>query len=343
MQVKGNSECQTGIGTADEECNFETVFQACSEGQRGGCDDYSAFVRNGLKLGLKHQAERGLNPFKQGIIASTDNHNGTPGDAEESRYMGHYAKNDAEAAVRLGLKLNPTAAAMGMSGKDDPTRLYNPGGLAGVWAESNTREAIWDALYRKETFGTSGTRASIRMFGGFGLPDDLHTKADWVSVGYAQGVPQGGDLSGAKEGQSTTFVVAAQRDPNSAPLARLQIIKGWREGEELREMTYDIACSDGGVPDPKTQRCPDNGASVDLKDCSISQDKGADQLAATWTDPDFSAGENAFYYARVLENPVCRWSMYDAKAAKVGYPSDLPKTGKERAWSSPIWYTPPSP
>lgn len=340
MQVKGNSECQIGIGTTDEECNFETVFRQCEDGERGGCSDYNAFLRNGLKLGLKHEAESGVNPFKHGIIGSTDNHNGTPGDTEEDRFMGHYAKNDAAPEVRLGLKANPTAEAMGLTGDDDPTKLYNPGGLAGVWAESNSREAIWDALHRRETFGTSGTRTKIRMFGGFGLPADLHAQSDWVKIGYEKGVPQGGDLRKAPDGNAPRFVLRAQRDVNSAPLARLQLVKGWTDGDELRELTYDVACSDGAVPDPATHRCPDNGATVNLEDCSISLDKGAAELSATWTDPNFATDERAFYYARVLENPVCRWSMYDAKSAGVDHPSELSKTVKERAWTSPIWYTP---
>ena len=341
MQVKGNSECQTGIMTSDEACNFEMVFEKCAADKVAGCANEYGLVRNGLKFGLRHQADLGVNPFKQGIIASTDNHNATPSDTTESEFMGHYAKNDISPKVRLGMEPNPTAAAMGMSGDDDPTKLYNPGGIAGVWAESNTRESIWDALHRKETFGTSGTRTKIRMFAGFDFAPDLHEKNNWVEVGYQSGVPQGGDLSQAPEGKSPTLMVWAQRDPNSAPLARLQIIKGWRtKDDRLKEMTYDVACSDGGEPDPETHQCPDNGAKVDLEDCSISSDKGAAQLAATWTDPDFTPEENAFYYARVLENPVCRWSFYDAMKAKVEHPKELPATIRERAWSSPIWYTP---
>lgn len=341
MQIKGNSECQTGIGTTDEECNFETVFAECEAGQNAGCSDFNGFVRNGLKLGLRHEAERGTNPFKQGIVGATDNHNGTPSDTAENDFRGHLAKNDGDPEVRLGLKPNPMAAAMGMSADDDPTKLYNPGAIAGVWAESNTREAIWDALYRRETFGTSGTRTQLRMFAGFDLPPDLHNQADWVDVAYDKGVPQGGDLTVAPEDRGPRLVVWAQRDPASAPLAKIQIIKGWRTAnDELEEATYDVSCSDGATPDPETHRCPDNGAGVDLEDCSISEDEGDSWLAATWTDRDFDPGERAFYYARVIENPVCRWSMYDAMKLGVEHPPELPKTVRERAWTSPIWYTP---
>jgi Protein of unknown function (DUF3604) len=339
MQIKGASECQTGIGTTDEECNFELVFQKCKPGETAGCDNEDGFVRNGLKKGLLIEGERGVNPFKQGIVGGTDNHNGTPSDTTESDFQGHYANNDGAPEVRLGLKPNPTALAMGLDASHDPTKRYNPGAITGVWAERNTRDAIWDALWRKETFATSGTRTKIRMMGSFDFPEDLHKSADWVKQGYATGVPQGGDLKAAPEGKSPRLVVWAQRDPDSAPLARLQIIKGWVKGGKTFEATYDVACSNGS-PDAKTHRCADNGATVNLADCSISQDKGAPELSTTWTDPDFDPKSRAFYYARVLENPVCRWSMYDAMKLKVEYPKDLAKTVKERAWSSPIWYTP---
>ena len=198
-----------------------------------------------------------------------------------------------------------------------------------------------NALHRKETFATSGTRTAVRLFAGFDFPANLHEQSDWVSVGYDRGVPQGGDLSSASNDQAPTLVVWALRDPQSAPLHKVQIIKGWRTtDDQLHEITYDVACSDGDVPDGDTNRCPDNGATVDLDDCSISSDKGAAQLATTWTDPDFDPNERAFYYARVLENPVCRWSMFDAKRVGVEHPEALPATVKERAWSSPIWYTP---
>ncbi len=341
MQIKGNSACQTGIGTTDEECNFETIFKKCAPGKNAGCSNECSFVRNGLKLGLRQEASSGVNRFKQGFAGGTDNHNGTPSDTVESDFKGHYANNDGNPEVRLGLKLNPTAEAMGMTGADDPTKLYNPGTVAGVWAESNPRQGIWDALYRKETFATSGTRTKVRMFAGFDFPAALHSQADWVEVGYKTGVPQGGDLKSASAGKAPTLVVWAQRDPQSAPLAKVQIIKGWRTtGDKLQERTYDVVCSDGATPDARTHRCPDNGATVNVQDCSISTDKGASELATTWTDPAVKVDERAFYYVRVIQNPVCRWSMYDAMKLKVPHPKELPKTIKERAWSSPVWYTP---
>ena len=340
MQVKGNSECQTGIGTTDEECNFETVFQECKGDETAGCSNELSFVRNGLKLGLKYEKETGINPFKHGFTGGTDNHNGTPSDTTESDFKGHYANNDISPKVRLGLELNATAAAMGMSADDDPTKFYNPGTITGVWAAENTRESIWDALHRKETFATSGTRVKARLFGGFDMPKTLPKGAVWIQQGLSGAVPQGGDLNGGVDTKAPTFAAFSMRDPNSAPLAKMQIVKGWTEGDELKEMTYDIACSDGATPDSASHRCPDNGASVNLKSCQISSGSGANELATLWTDPAFKPGERAFYYLRVLENPVCRWSMYDAIAADVDYPAELPKTVKERAWTSPIWYVP---
>ncbi|GAB3099371.1 DUF3604 domain-containing protein [Aestuariicella hydrocarbonica] len=341
MQIKGNSECQTGIMTTDEECNFETVFETCAEGENAACSNDYAMVRNGLKFGLREQEEWGVNPFKQGFAGGTDNHNGTPSDTAEDDFEGHYANNDGSPEVRLGLKANPTAEAMGMSGDDDPTKLYNPGAITGVWAESNTREDIWDALHRRETFATSGTRTKVRMFAGYNFADQLHQDADWVKTAYADGVPQGGTLLTAANGKVPKLVIWAMRDPMSAPLQKVQVIKGWRtEEDELKEAVFDVACSDGLQPDPASHRCPDNGATVNLEDCSISSDKGATELSTTWTDPGFNPRERAFYYVRVLENPVCRWSMYDAKKIGVEHPQELPKTVKERAWSSPVWYTP---
>lgn len=339
MQVKGNSECQTGIGTTDESCNFETVFKKCAPGENAGCSNENAFVRNGLKKGLLEYDKWGVNPFKYGFVGGTDNHNGTPSDTTESDFKGHYAKNDFDPAVRLGLKANPTAEQMGLSGAEDPTRFYNPGAITGVWAEANTRPAIWDALARRETFATSGTRTKVRMFGGFAIPAGADKQADWVKIGYKDGVPQGGTLTRPGK-DAPRFILYAQRDPNSAPLHRLQIIKGWADASgKTHEMTYDVACSDGMAPGADG-KCPDNGAGVDLATCKQTGGKGSAMLSATWQDPKFDPKQKAFYYLRVLENPVCRWSMYDSINNKLPYPKDLPKTIRERAWSSPIWYMP---
>jgi hypothetical protein len=160
-----------------------------------------------------------------------------------------------------------------------------------------------------------------------------------VAKAYEGGVPMGADLIG-EGSRAPNFLVWATRDPNSAPLQRLQIVKGWIESGEAKEQIFDVACSDGLEPDPATNRCPDNGATVDLSDCSFSQDLGAAELQALWSDPDFESGQRAFYYLRVLENPSCRWSTWDAIRAGVEPRPDLPATIQDRAWSSPIWYLP---
>ncbi len=348
FQAKGGSECSTGLGTTDEQCNFENMFPVCSAaeakvdaatGQHASrCVGPNDMVRNVLKRGLQDAKQWGFNPYKFGIIGSTDNHNGAPGDTQESTWNGHGGVNDAMAEQRLGIKRGMVARIVGLT----PGSI-NPGGLTGVWAEENTREAIWDALQRKETFGTSGTRVRARMFAGLDFPADLHTRPDAVRMAYAQGVPMGRDVPAAAQGQALSLLVMATRDANSAPLQRLQVVKGWVDGGVTKEQVYDVACSDGLKPDAKTHRCPDNGARVNLSDCSISGDKGAAELSTTWRDPDFQPSQAAFYYVRVLENPVCRYSQRDA--LKLGgnvHPTNVPQTIQERAWTSPVWYTPRS-
>jgi hypothetical protein len=346
FQAKGGSECARGVGNNDEQCGFENLFPACTPeqleidpvtGQHAPrCVGPNDMVRNLLKRGLADQAKWGVNPYKFGFVAATDNHNGTPGDTTESTYKGHGGKNDAAPEARLGLKPTAVLKALGFKGPE-----INPGGLTGVWAEENTRESIWDGMKRRESWGTSGTRIRLRFFGGFGLPEDLHKRPDMVKAAYAQGVPMGGDLSAASDGKAPSFLVWALRDAHSAPLQRVQIVKGWLGADgATQERVYDVACSDGLVPDANTHRCADNGAKVDLGNCSINQDRGAAELAATWTDPDFRAGVPAFYYVRVLENPTCRYSQYDANRLGVPHPEGFAPTIQERAWSSPIWYGP---
>jgi hypothetical protein len=292
-------------------------------------------VRNVLKRGLVDEKKWGFNPYKLGIIGATDNHNGAPGDTQESTWNGHGGVNDAKPEQRLGIQRGLVAKIVGLT----PGSI-NPGGLTGVWAPENTREAIWDALARKETFGTSGTRVRARMFAGYDLPADLHTRADAVRMAYATAVPMGGDLPRAPAGKVPSLLVMALRDAHSAPLQRIQVVKGWALGTEAHERVYDVACSDGIQPDAATHRCKDNGATVNLSDCSISSDKGAPSLATTWRDPDFNPAVSAFYYVRVLENPVCRYSQRDALRIGAEHPANVPRTIQERAWTSPVWYSP---
>ena len=210
----------------------------------------------------------------------------------------------------------------------------------GVWAEANTRDSIFAALKRKETFGTSGPRIRVRFFAGWDYPADLHTRQDLVEAAYRTGVAMGSDLPEAPSaGAEPRFLIWATRGPRSANLQKVQVVKGWADADgETHEQVFDAVCADGLEPDPETRRCADNGAAVDLSDCSYSAGLGAGELSTTWTDPQFDPTLRAFYYVRVLENPTCRWTSWRALAR--GIPIPDPAVIKERAWSSPIWYTP---
>jgi hypothetical protein len=331
VQHKGDSECINGLpevaAAPDELCDFEKwqkpPYKDCGQDGTGagglgqlGCVSWRDYVRNALKLGLSEQLRLGVNPFKLGFIASTDTHSGTPGAVEESRFTGHTGNLDD----------NPSGALATNTTIGDRT-LDNPGGLAAVWAEENSRDSIFDAMKRREAFGTSGPRMTVRFFGGWNYDGALCGDAELVKKGYAGGVPMGGDLP-KPNGAAPHFVVAAQAD--ETPLAKLQVIKGWVDAAGgLQEKVYDVAS--------------EPGATVDTATCQRSAG-GAMQMCSVWVDPDFDPSLLAFYYARVVENPSCRWSTYMCNslspADKVQLGCDkLPQTIQERAWSSPIWYS----
>ena len=336
MQLKGTSMTHPAFSPEDEWANFELLPVSLHTWQRVE-QQQTSFVREAYKFGLRFQQTIGANPFKFGLEGGGDDHSSSH-TWEEFNFQGGHAEIDNTPKKRLTGTMPLKGAAPGVNA------MLSAGGITGVWSESNTRDAIFDALRRKETFGSSGVRIKGRFFAGWDYPTDLVKQKDWVKKAYAGGVPMGGDLTavpgGTPKGQVPTFAVHALRDPNSAPLQRIQIIKGWTKDGEMNEMVYDVACSDGGKVDPKTHRCPENGATVDLKTCEISKDKGDAELAATWTDPDFDMSVPAFYYVRVLENPVCRWTTRQANAAGMAPPKQVPATIQERIWTSPIWYTP---
>ncbi len=345
FQIKGGSECAAGVGNNDEQCGFENLLPDCTPEQlkihprlgthAPNCVGPSDLVRSVLKKGLADQEKWGFNPYKLGFVGGGDNHNGTPGDTNAATYSGHAGSPDGTPERRLGIEKTVIAKTLHF-----PVTGLNPGGLTGVWAEENTREAIFDAMHRRESFATSGTRIRVRLFGGYGLPATLHQQPDAVKTAYADGVAMGGDLHPAAPGETPSFLAIAMRDAHSAPLQKIQIVKGWYDKGQTFETVYDIACSDGLKPDAATHRCADNGAKVNLLDCTISQDKGAAELATIWDDPDFHPEQSAFYYVRVLENPSCRWSQYDANRLGLQHPEGFPSTVQQRAWSSPIWYDP---
>ena len=218
--------------------------------------------------------------------------------------------------------------------------IWGASGLAGVWAEENTRDSIYDAFRRKESFATSGPRMTIRFFAGYDLDQSKVNDPDLVEHLYANAKTMGSDIDGIAQ-KTPAFFVWAVRDSFTAPLQRVQIIKGYVDaGGNPQEQVFDVACSDGAAPDPLTHRCPDNNAKVDISSCAFSQDVGAAELKTFWNDPTFEVQQRAFYYVRALENPTCRWSTWDAVRNDVEPRSDMPKTIQERVWSSPIHYIP---
>ena len=334
-QVKGTSDTHPALSPNDEWADFEimTVKVASTElSQPSG-----SYVREAYLNGLLLEETEGFNPFAFGIIGSSDSHV-SAGSFEEDNYWGKVGLLDATPALRGSV---PAASDEGDEDMFAATRFteFGASGLAVAWAESNTRESIFDAFRRKETYSTSGPRMLLRFFAGHDFPEDIAARADGVEQADALGVPMGGDLA-ASDDASPSFVVWASRDAGSAPLQRVQIIKGWVADGATQEQVFDVSCSDGLEPDSETHRCPDNGASVDLATCEISANLGAASLSAHWVDPDFDAAQRAFYYVRVLENPTCRWSTWDAIRSNVAPNPDLHATIQERAWSSPIWYRP---
>jgi hypothetical protein len=336
FQIKGNSECGYGLGASDEECNFELIAPLCKGEQVDGCSGRTSFAREGLKIGMSLQQRLGFNPLRIGFIGSTDTHNSIPGDTEENDYRGSSMVFESPAAKRLGVGAGKTRSKFGAAVR----RAKNPGGLAAVWAQENTRDAIFDAMERRETYATSGTRIQLRFFAGLDYSSDLLSDPEFLRKADARGVPMGSVLPQSDNKASPDFLIWALQDSAAAPLQKIQMVKAWLENGEAHEKVTDIACSDGLVPDAASGRCPDNGAKVDLASCNISSDRGDTEISVRWTDPGFDRAQSAVYYVRVLENPSCRWSTYDSIALGVEPPTDVPATIQERAWSSPIWYTP---
>lgn len=334
FQIKGAQECALGVGATDEECAFEQVLDPCEPGETTGCAFQTGFVRQGLKVGLELEGELGFNPMQVGFVGATDSHNSNPGDVEEWDFRGTAAAVSASAYRRLREDSPDYQKAY-----TSTIRFNTSGGIAAVWALENTREAIFDALARRETYATSGPRMAVRFYAGWSVDQSILDDHNAVSSLREQAVPMGGVLNaGPEQQQSPSFVVWATQDPLDAPLQRLQMVKGWIDGDgKTHEKVVDIACADDMTVDPVTGRCPDNGASVALKTCQFSQGSGASELRTVWHDPDYKAGQNAFYYVRVLMNPTCRWSSYDA--IRLGRDPDprVPATIRERAWTSPIW------
>jgi len=345
-QVKGTSDTHPSLSPNDEWANFE-IMESYIGSARPVTKFAGGYVRRALEDGILMREKQGFNPFKFGFIGSSDTHNAAPGSVEEVNYFSKVGRIDATAAQRGSVPPNgarswdaPEAQpAPGQTAPPARFQSWGASGLAGVWAEENSREAIYAALRRKETFATSGPRIRVRFFAGYDFPADLMERQDTVRQAYAHGVPMGGDLLASK-GRAPKFLVWAVRDPSSGYLQRAQVVKGWVENGVAKERVFDVACSDGLKLDRASWRCPANGASVDLKTCQPDRFKGDVELRITWTDPTFDPKQRAFYYVRVLENPSCRWSTWDALRNGTPPSPTLQPTIMERAWSSPIWFEP---
>ena len=336
-QQKGTSETHPSLSPNDEWADFQIVqyYLNRTENTNPISVFKGGYYRDALNTGLEFQAREGFNPYQMGVIGASDTHL-SGGPFEEDNYFSGGRNTAVSRGSAYPNHQDPNASWDGFWTPRQAT--HGTGGLAGVWADENTRDALFEAMRRRETFATSGPRIRVRFFGG-DLPRDIADADDPAAVGYANGVPMGGMLE-APSREAPRFLLWAARDPHAGWLQRGQIIKGWVEDGQAKEAVYDVVCSDGLSPDPTTHRCPGNGARVKLDDCSISRDKGAVMLAASWSDPDFEPDEQAYYYARVLENPSCRWSTWDAIRLGIEPNPDLPPVHQERAWSSPIWYQP---
>jgi hypothetical protein len=335
MQIKGQSETHPVLSVDDEWADFE-IFDVVLGRPDQPSEPDGSYVREALKTGLEVEERGGFNPYRIGMIGSSDGHNASS-PTEEANYTGKLGVLDGTPEARLnGLALPSSGDFEGVGNM--PLR-WGAAGLAGVWAESNTREALFDAMRARETFATSGPRIRVRLFGGWSFaPEDLED--DLAERGYAAGVPMGGELEATDAPGAPTFLVRALKDPNEAPLERVQVIKGWLEDGEAREAVYDVACADGVAPDPRAHRCALASPLPNLNDCSIEPDDGRDQLSAFWQDPDYRPGQRAFYYVRVLQIPTCRWSTWDALRLGVPRPGNAPASIQERAVTSPIWVAP---
>ena len=348
-QAKGTSETHPFLSKNDEWAAFEAPMN--HPGEKILSNLNGSYVRDAYLRGLTLSEQGISNPFKFGIIGSSDTHVGG-GSFDEETHFSKIGLLDGEPYLRgsvpfrglygfISKTFRPQTVSEigGESYLNVGTRLirFGSSGLAGVWAEENTRESIYDAFRRKETFGTSGPRIKVRFFAGYNFENSTLADPDLIQKAYSKNIPMGGDII-QERAKSPKFLVWAISDPLGAPLQRVQIIKGWIDKGKQQEKVYDVACSDGQSVNSQTDRCPDNGATVNIDDCSISREKGNSEIKTFWQDPEFINGQEAFYYARVLENPTCRWSTWDAIRDKEKPRSDIPVTIQERAWSSPIWY-----
>jgi hypothetical protein len=338
-QYKGDGETHPYLSPDDEFADFETWDKANLAMLEPHKDEYyrTEYARSALQLGLQQNAELGANPFKIGLIGSTDSHTGFP-QVEEDNFLGKYGSSSPNPGNKDRWKkvwppVEGTVAKM--NGWESQSA-----GLAAVWATENTREALWDAMKRKEVYATTGPRMSVRMFAGFDFSENDAERHDMPAIGYAKGVPMGGDLARAPAGKAPMLLLSATKDPDGANLDRIQVVKGWLDGEgNVQEKVYDVAVSDGRtIHNGKVNKAV--GSTVDLKTATYTNAIGDSQLTVGWSDPDFDPTVQSFYYARVLEIPTPRWTAFDVVRLGAEMSPEVPMVLQERAYTSPIWYTP---
>lgn len=340
MQTKGNSETHPLQSPNDEFADFGVAgweYGNLTLEDKPLSKEMmpTNYLRSGLLQGLKYEKTLGANPFKFGFIGGTDIHNSLSA-IEENNFFGKHVNQEPS-------KARWSHVSKQGFGKTRYTYQYTAAGYAAVWATENTREALWDAMHRKEVYATSGTRMTVRLFGGWNFKADDAKSRDLASVGYAKGVPMGGDLNKAAKGaKAPSFLVAAMKDVQSGNLDRIQIVKGWTDKDNKEhEKIYNVAWSDMKARKlGKDGKIPPVGDTVDVANASWEDTIGSPELTGVWTDPDFDASQRAFYYVRAIEIPTPRWTAYDAKRFGIKMPPEVPMKHQERAWTSPIWYTP---
>ena len=340
-QIKGDSESHPFLSPNDEFASYGVTGWDLGNLNLSGKKENGMFQyeysREALKNGLLLEEQLGVNPYDFGLIGSTDSHTALA-TADSDNYTGKFTNmvNDKNRALKI--------EEIGEANSSDETKKryswqYLASGYAAVWAENNTRAALWDAMKRKEVYGTTGPRIQLRFFGGWDFQEMDVNAADYVSIGYQKGVPMGSNLLKNDTKKAPTFMIAATKDGEGANLDRVQVIKGWTKAGKTFEKIYDVSWS-GDRKMSSNGKLPAVGNSVDVKTVTYDNSIGAAELTTVWTDPDFDPTIRAFYYVRVLEIPTPRWSTYDAVRHDLTLPDDVPRTVQERAYSSPIWYSP---
>ncbi len=337
-QMKGDGEAHPFLSPEDEFADYETWDFGNAGSPITPKEDSMLqyeYARSALKLGLKHEDKLGVNPFKFGMIGSTDNHVSLSTTREENFYGKLPALQPSDDRIDDAFVRNADGTPAALSWESPAS------GLAAVWATENTRESLFDAMTRKEVYATTGTRLTVRVFAGWDFSADDVARPDFAAQGYSRGVPMGGDLTNAPAGKSPTIMIRALRDPDGANLDRVQVVKGWLDGDgEMHERVYDIAVSDDRTIGSDGRARESVGSTVDIANATYTNTIGDALMMANWVDPQFNPNEKAFYYVRVIEIPTPRWTAYDAKRFGVTMPEEVRMTVTDRAYTSPIWYTP---